>query len=185
MSDVGVSLGFFGNIWLRENILHKKGSLSDRHYHLFDHITFLTRGEAKVVIEGQKSEGKTFKAPCIIVMKKDLHHTFEALTDDVRWFCVFAVRDSSGEVMEFIPDNWNPSYDSAMVVDKEYWKKRKILEDLSIEIDHQPYPSWIWNKDLKKWVAPVPYPVDGKLYDWHEPTNEWLELFPHHPFLQE
>jgi len=39
----------------------------------------------------------------------------------------------------------------------------------------QPYPSWIL--DFKKqWIAPVPYPEDGKMYNWNEDLGEWYEV---------
>jgi hypothetical protein len=38
----------------------------------------------------------------------------------------------------------------------------------------QPYPSWIL--DIKKqWIAPVPHPQDGKIYNWNEDLGEWYE----------
>lgn len=36
----------------------------------------------------------------------------------------------------------------------------------------QPYPSWTWNGTA--WVAPVPYPDDGKEYVWDEDSQEWI-----------
>ena len=42
-------------------------------------------------------------------------------------------------------------------------------EDIFIE--PQPYPSW--NRTGSFWHAPTPYPTDGKLYSWDEPTLTW------------
>jgi hypothetical protein len=39
----------------------------------------------------------------------------------------------------------------------------------------QPYPSWSLNADYE-WVAPVPYPEDGKNYVWDEETQSWVEI---------
>jgi hypothetical protein len=39
----------------------------------------------------------------------------------------------------------------------------------------QPYPSWIWNVETLTWLSPVPYPDNGKLYYWDEPTTSWIE----------
>ena len=39
----------------------------------------------------------------------------------------------------------------------------------------QPYPSWIRNPETFDWLAPVPDPQDGKLYEWDEATLSWKE----------
>lgn len=38
----------------------------------------------------------------------------------------------------------------------------------------QPYPSWLLNTQTYIWEAPVPYPTDGKIYYWNEPTQSWV-----------
>jgi hypothetical protein len=40
----------------------------------------------------------------------------------------------------------------------------------------QPYPSWTWNSENKVWNPPVPYPDDGKFYQWDEETQNWVEI---------
>ena len=40
----------------------------------------------------------------------------------------------------------------------------------------QPYPSWILNEETCIWESPVPYPTDGKMYEWNESTQEWDEV---------
>jgi len=42
-------------------------------------------------------------------------------------------------------------------------------------IPPKPYSSWVINMDTCKWEAPVPYPDDGKIYDWSEDTLSWIE----------
>jgi len=38
----------------------------------------------------------------------------------------------------------------------------------------QPYPSWAWAD--RHWVAPVPYPSDGGMYQWDEDALDWMEI---------
>lgn len=38
----------------------------------------------------------------------------------------------------------------------------------------QPYPSWIISAPTWLWEAPVPYPNDGKKYEWDENTTSWV-----------
>lgn len=40
----------------------------------------------------------------------------------------------------------------------------------------QPYPSWILSQTTWTWNAPVPYPTDGKIYHWDEPTKSWIAV---------
>jgi hypothetical protein len=39
----------------------------------------------------------------------------------------------------------------------------------------QPFASWLLNNDYL-WQAPVPFPTDGKQYEWNEPTLAWIEI---------
>jgi hypothetical protein len=39
----------------------------------------------------------------------------------------------------------------------------------------QPFPSWTLNQSTWLWEAPSPYPTDGKVYKWDEPTTSWVE----------
>tara|TARA_B100000315_G_C14323784_1_gene472044 strand:- start:40 stop:420 length:381 start_codon:yes stop_codon:yes gene_type:complete len=39
----------------------------------------------------------------------------------------------------------------------------------------KPYPSWLLDDDTCRWDTPVPYPDDGKMYRWNEPTTSWIE----------
>jgi len=40
----------------------------------------------------------------------------------------------------------------------------------------QPFPSWIYNEEIKQWVAPIEYPTDNKNYTWDEPSTSWVEV---------
>jgi len=40
----------------------------------------------------------------------------------------------------------------------------------------KPYPSWLLNTNTCQWQAPVPYPNDGKMYQWDEATQSWVEI---------
>ena len=43
-------------------------------------------------------------------------------------------------------------------------------------IGPQPYPSWVLNETTCQWEAPVPYPNDGKNYQWDESQQTWVEV---------
>jgi hypothetical protein len=37
------------------------------------------------------------------------------------------------------------------------------------------FESWTLNETTCRWDAPVPYPTDGKYYDWDESSLSWKE----------
>jgi hypothetical protein len=47
---------------------------------------------------------------------------------------------------------------------------------LNAFIPPKPYPSWLLNTETCQWEPPVPYPTDGKEYEWDEETKSWVEI---------
>lgn len=43
-------------------------------------------------------------------------------------------------------------------------------------IPPKPFPSWVLNEDTCLWDAPIPYPQDGKRYQWDEAALNWVEV---------
>jgi hypothetical protein len=43
-------------------------------------------------------------------------------------------------------------------------------------IPPRPFSSWVLNEDTCLWDAPVPYPQDGKMYQWSEDDQLWLAV---------
>lgn len=37
----------------------------------------------------------------------------------------------------------------------------------------KPFDSWVLNEQICQWEAPVPYPVDKKMYYWDEQSQSW------------
>jgi len=165
-------LGYFGNIWVRQNILEKTGDESQGHYHLFDHVSLLAKGSVQVEIQGHPP--KIFHAPTFIVIKKEFSHKFVAISDDVLWYCVFAIRNLDGDVTDIIPDTNSPFFIDN--VSENYWDQRKKLENLSVNVEQKPYNSWNFDEVQQIWKAPVNYPIDGNLYEWNENTLSWDRL---------
>lgn len=40
----------------------------------------------------------------------------------------------------------------------------------------QPFPSWNLDEESCLWQSPIPYPTDGKCYDWNESELNWIEI---------
>ena len=36
--------------------------------------------------------------------------------------------------------------------------------------------SWVFDEASCAYIPPVPYPTDGKIYEWDEPTTSWIEV---------
>lgn len=117
-------LGYFGNIWVKQNVLELAGEFHDGHEHKFDHVTLLVSGKVSIELEG--SDAKEFTAPTFIVIKKERHHKITALADGTVYYCVYALRDMDGKVMEIFGPQHDP--ESASAVNAGYWKKDKELE---------------------------------------------------------
>lgn len=96
--SIASQLGFYGNIWVRGHYMHKAGFTNGGgHTHNFDHITLLATGSILVEVEG--FEPKEFIAPTFITIDKNHCHKFTALTDEVVYYCVFAMKDMDGEII--------------------------------------------------------------------------------------
>ena len=39
----------------------------------------------------------------------------------------------------------------------------------------RPFLSWVFDETHFTWSAPVPMPMDGKMYTWDEAANSWVE----------
>lgn len=44
-------------------------------------------------------------------------------------------------------------------------------------IPPKPYSSWTLNENTCLWEPPVPYPNDGVIYNWDEPSQQWVESY--------
>ena len=42
-------------------------------------------------------------------------------------------------------------------------------------ISPKPYKTWTLNNDTCLWEPPVPYPADGKLYNWSDDLVNWVK----------
>ncbi len=126
LASVNDQLGYFGKIWIRQNDLKEVGdSNGGGHLHKFHHVSLLVSGKVKVEVEGHPP--KEFTAPTFIVIRKDQHHKFVALEPNTTYYCVFALRDLDGEVID---DLYGTQHDpmSSAAVPNDYWEKAAELE---------------------------------------------------------
>lgn len=43
-------------------------------------------------------------------------------------------------------------------------------------IPPKPFNSWSLNEETCLWNAPIPYPNDGEMYYWNEPSLSWVKV---------
>jgi hypothetical protein len=49
-------------------------------------------------------------------------------------------------------------------------------KDRDAFIAPKQFNSWIFNENTCQWEAPIPYPMDDKMYYWDESTTNWIEV---------
>jgi len=113
------------------------------------------------------------KVTQVIVAEPDFFDTF---VDSSPGEWIQTSYNTRGNV-HYMPDSNTPSEDQSKALRGNY-AGIGYTYDSAIDKFYapQPYPSWVLNEDTCLWEAPVPYPTDGKAYEWNEATQSWKEL---------
>lgn len=92
----------YGGMSIRVHHFAKAGDKHYGHVHKIDHVTILGRGAVHVVYsfpDGSTDE-RSYKAPALIEIDRDVYHQLTALEDDTMYFCAFSewgpVDDATG-----------------------------------------------------------------------------------------
>jgi hypothetical protein len=101
--------GFVGNVWIAQHYMPKTGMEIDMHEHDHDHASLLVSGSVDVNIEGQPI--KRFTAPTFIVIRANMKHKIVAVEDNTIWYCVFALRDIDGNIINQFDESNAPYID--------------------------------------------------------------------------
>jgi hypothetical protein len=73
--------------------------------------------------------------------------------------------------------NGQPSQDQSKAFRKNYAGIGYYYDSIrDAFIPPKPFPSWTLNEDSCLWQSPIPYPNDGKIYQWNEDTGNWEEI---------
>jgi hypothetical protein len=102
-----VAIGCVSNLWSKMMHFKKANDTEFGHTHTFDHMTLLARGRLSVTVDGVASE---FSAPQMIYIKAGKEHELTALEDDSLAYCIHALRDNAGDILDpsIIPSNISP-----------------------------------------------------------------------------
>lgn len=101
------ALGFYGNVFIRRIELDYRGQTLPGHKHNYDHATFVGKGRVRVKWTSPTDGSVRFReleGPDWFEVPAHADHEIVALSNGCVCFCVFAVRDESGEVAEFITE---------------------------------------------------------------------------------
>jgi quercetin dioxygenase-like cupin family protein len=84
----------------------KSGDVEHGHTHQFDHLTLLASGKLRVTVNGV---GTDYSAPHMIYIHKDHEHELVALEDNTVAFCIHALRDKEGDILDpaMVPEGVN------------------------------------------------------------------------------
>jgi hypothetical protein len=52
--------------------------------------------------------------------------------------------------------------------------EKEIINDGQIIEKPKPFPSWVWNSEIKNYETPVAKPLEG-IFVWDEATLAWVE----------
>lgn len=58
---------------------------------------------------------------------------------------------------------------------EEIKEKQDSVKQLWASNEQAP-KSWVFNEETCSFKPPLPYPTDGKIYKWDEPTVSWVEI---------
>lgn len=72
-------------------------------------------------------------------------------------------------VGDIVKDVW---YKEEMTAEEKQTKQSQVKQEWA----QCGYNSWIFNEETCSFQAPVPYPTDGKIYEWDENLSNWREL---------
>lgn len=74
-------------------------------------------------------------------------------------------------------DNNTPSLDQSKAFRKNYAGIGYYYDEIrDAFIPPKPFPSWILDEFSCLWQSPIPYPNDGKRYQWNEEIGNWEEI---------
>lgn len=77
----------------------------------------------------------------------------------------------------YIPNTNEPDPDQSKAFRKNYagigYTYDEVIDGF---IPPKPFASWLLNTTTGLWEPPIPYPNDGKFYEWDEATQSWVEI---------
>ena len=95
--DTSYSYQMIDGIWAKQMHFHKAGAYMIGQTHSYNHLTLLAKGKMRVTVNDVVTE---YTAPFMILIHKDHKHDLVALEDDTVAYCIHAVRDEDGNIID-------------------------------------------------------------------------------------
>lgn len=97
MAAPKVNLGTVANVFVRQMHFEVAGDEEIGHKHPYNHMTLLAKGCLRVVVGDQT---RSFVAPNMIYIAAETQHTLIAETDNTVAYCVHALREPTGDIVD-------------------------------------------------------------------------------------
>lgn len=96
-------MGVIGNVWVRMQYYPKANEPAQGHKHHHDHVSLLAKGKLRVKVEGHTPV--IYTAPTFFKIAAEHEHELIPLEDDTVAYCIFAIRNQDGEVVDEFDGN--------------------------------------------------------------------------------
>jgi hypothetical protein len=78
-------------------------------------------------------------------------------------------------------ESQEPTYELIEGVYKDVWRKRNMTlaektakqDEIKLSWSLNGFASWAFDEESCQFIPPTPYPQDGSIYEWDEPTTSW------------
>ncbi len=113
----------YGNIWTRQ-LKMQRGEIKGGHKHKFDHLHFLVMGAIIINIYDNKNRekvilSKEYIAPAWIKVPKEHLHDIRALSDNTLGYCIQALNNEDGNVVDSDYENDKDWMDQVLEYEKQ------------------------------------------------------------------
>jgi len=94
---------------------------------------------------------------------------------------VYQILDSNTPTYEKVDGVWKDVWALRNMSQEEIAAKQQSVKDIwKNSVRYSNFVDWIFDVDNCCYVAPIPYPTDGKNYVWLGTTSSWYEI-PQYP----
>lgn len=95
----GVEIRSTDDIFVKQMVIPKSGTIVPQHSHAYDHLSMLAVGSVRVWEDGE--DKGVVKAPAGITIKSGVKHTFMSLEDNTIIYCIHNIaRSGDVEILE-------------------------------------------------------------------------------------
>ena len=99
-----IRISCLSNVYVRQMHYTKAGIVEVGHKHPYDHATLLATGTLQVQLYDSETEELLdpveYKAPAMILIKKDFAHKLTCVEDNTIAYCIHALRDENETIVD-------------------------------------------------------------------------------------